>query len=412
MKQFEDLVFFNWDSIASYIVAILLLSLSWFTPSWLRLLSKVLLRGKGKVELDASYGFRLICKTITAIWGLYILMYSVWLSSDQAMPRPMDILGVVGIMITVIAAAEACEQKREIEEIRDSLPTHHLSKFPNHLEDIIDLIGSAKKELLILTDCEDYGSFSHPEAHDKLIEAIKICGVRLKNKSGVEIRICGRPAVLSRSSEFWEKWLDAQYGGQAWEDLLKYEPFRRCLERFCNHNNKGGHDYDFDYDTATPVLFEKLMLKKQDYVKTVLGDYVTIRKPYEDLQYMPSIFFWMIDQQKAVFLLSNTGDETQGIAFYTRDAMIIDILSKTWKYIETANLRGEVKAAEYMSSTDPDAGDLLKFFPREKHKLIDYFVSPYDANRRTRKLWIAFRTSKVICSPKKKPGDNIRLRAQ
>lgn len=236
-----------------------------------------------------------------------------------------------------------------LEKISKQMSTRHLDPFPGHLQDIIKLLEGAQKSFHILTDCADYGSFSNPEEHWKMIRAIRVIhasneGRSEEKKVKIEIQICGKFQLISRSSEFWEMWDAAQANRgnrKLWETLRNDPKFQGRLIEFCRRNKQicnRNHKSSFDLANCSMEDFEEIMLKKHDAVKNVLEDYGVVFPPYTEPEHsMPGIFFWMKDGKEAIFLLSHTGANAQGMAFYTRDDQIMEILKTTWKNISKKN---------------------------------------------------------------------------
>jgi hypothetical protein len=76
----------------------------------------------------------------------------------------------------------------------------------------------------------------------------------------------------------------------------------------------------------------------------------------------------MKDGKEAVFILSHTGPETQGIAFFTRDIRIIEILKKTWDNLDKANKDGIAKLETFNDTHR--ISDFIKLFPNVKREQI------------------------------------------
>jgi hypothetical protein len=303
-------------------------------------------------------------------------------------PRPpgaaiLDGLAILGVAITVASWREAVDQNTQIKEIQNSLPTRYIDKFPNFLSEVCNLITSSKSSFYILADCADYGSFSDPERHLKVIEAIQKVQENHKSgkhKFGVTIQIAGPIQAISRSSQFWDKWIDSKDSIEKWGDLLlRDEQFSNQLKIYCETNKDtiGA----FNRETCDRDQFEKMMLKQHTHFQNQLRVTPLVRA---NIRHMPGVFFWMKDETEAVFLLSHTGSGTQGIAFYTRDFKLIDIMLKTWNglkeqedtTLETIRLFKEIK--------NPSPKDFEKCLTNYQIPLFDHFLERNPSNPQTK----------------------------
>lgn len=243
---------------------------------------------------------------------------------------------VLSLLLTlgfsIQALLDSSEQKNEIkhqreklqkvtshlEEISKSLPTAYIGKFPKHLTEIRKLVEQAHKDFSIMVDCVDYGSFSAPPLHEELLKSIM--DARGKNVN-VQILLCGDEQHISRSSPFF---------GKDYLTLLNETAFVECLNAYLNFHPT------FERPTNDSE-FKKMLQDYQDSVWNKLKAagvdkrYLQLKGNSTNPENYPGIFFWMEDDENAVFLLSHTGVEAQEIAFRTRDARLItEIFKKTF----------------------------------------------------------------------------------
>jgi hypothetical protein len=91
-----------------------------------------------------------------------------------------------------------------IEKWAKAMPTRHVGPFPDHLEDITNLISatSAGGTLDIIADCADYGSFYAPQLYGKLRAVM--ANARARN---VRIRYlaCGELHRFTANSPYFNK---------------------------------------------------------------------------------------------------------------------------------------------------------------------------------------------------------------
>jgi hypothetical protein len=307
-----------------------------------------------------------------------IVVFSKWPSSGNP---ALDCCVILGMIVGVVSWREALVQTRQVKAIEYSLPTRYIDAFPHHLNDIIDLIARAKQSFFMLADCADYGVFSNPEAYDEMVQAIKKVqdqNKKQKKQIMIKIRICGQPQAISRSSEFWSEWQTSDGDLQAWLGLRENRHFAKRLREFYRHNCdyiKGDPiSSNFDPVTCSREECENMLLSQHKRVENYFKNDLQIDvKPLTFLDPLPGVFFWMKDNEEAVFVLSHTGGpRTQGMAFFTRDVNILRILRRVWETTVPANEGAEQTYNAFKSFSTLD--NFLKLFPHTKHDLIKDFI--------------------------------------
>lgn len=319
-------------------------------------------------------------KVITVFVTMYssCVVFALIQNNQNEHLKAIDTLAILGTILAIVAWRESTQQNEEVDEIITSLPTRYVDAFPNHLQDIVKLIGDTKSYFYIFADCVDYGSFSNPMEHANLINAIeqKCRNNEKKRVVKIKIAICGKVQPISRSSEFWDKWQASENNHKKWIALRDSKEFRKRLVLFCRLNPPDP-DKPFNPFKCERGDFERMMLdyhaKIECRLHKVVG--VTIRQ-YNYLEHMPGVFFWMRDGAEAIFLLSHTGARTQGMTFFTRDVKITDILDKTWKYTRILNQSRRTLFNEYKENRNE--ANFLKLFPTERHEIIKDFIKFYD----------------------------------
>ncbi len=226
------------------------------------------------------------------------------------------------------------EITERLEYVAKTLPTRFIGSFPDHLNVISELIQRANENFYILVDCADYGSFSYPEGHKAFMEAIRSVRNRANGEKeiAIEIKICGKFELISRSSEFWQDWEAARSkkNPNAWEKLQCNPKFRNCINKFCRSNEIA--KTTFDPDNYTKNDFIRLLRDKHKTVVKELRELKVQVGHCRGLQHrMAGIFFWMRDEAEAIFLLSHTGTEAHGLAFVTSDKNLMEVFIDTWK---------------------------------------------------------------------------------
>lgn len=226
-------------------------------------------------------------------------------------------LAVQGFLFGFYSAWTNHNERERLDEIARSMSTHYIGLFPEHLAEIISLAARSERTLSIMADCADYGSFSNPESHEKLIRTIKDVARRKNGKVTVRLLLLGQPAHISRSSAYW---------GKRFEDLLSDQEFCRCLERYLEFH-KGLKRPQNDNE------FKEMLLGQHERVEKDLEDANVIIKRHPDPGPETSgLFFWIRDDVEAVYLYDHTAPTAQGLAFLTRDSTHLKIYTTTFDH--------------------------------------------------------------------------------
>jgi len=205
--------------------------------------------------------------------------------------------------------------------------------FPDHLEHITKLVATTQNSLRIMADCVDYGSFSDPHLYKDLLH--EITSVLTKSphlNRTVEMLITCSPEPISKSSPFY---------GKTFDDLMKEEEFRSVFEPYCKI-----HENLIHRQPRNDIEFSKMLQKQQKEsfralklagpgarIRGLNGKEITklsfrkavwqrhVKKASSPNSY--ELFFWIVDQKKAIFLLVNSPSNASNMAFQTDDSIII-----------------------------------------------------------------------------------------
>jgi hypothetical protein len=218
-----------------------------------------------------------------------------------------------------------------MEEIAKGTSTRFIGEFPKHLHSIVEVADHAWREISIMADCVDYGSFSDPEAHDLVVQALERARRPTRNIQ-VRILVCGEPEPFSRASPFY---------GREFEELRQDREFLRCAERYFTV-------YPPTPDDPSPLSafasFEHALKRSQQVFEDRLHVvHVQIgRLPTE----RADLFLWLADSDDAVFLFPEGARGVPGFAFRTRDSKLIEanlrpIFERYWrKYLGQLGAEG------------------------------------------------------------------------
>jgi hypothetical protein len=218
------------------------------------------------------------------------------------------VLALLAIIFGCIQFWDSRRHSEKMELIARSMSTRYLGIFPKEMDEIIDLIDLADKELIIISDFVDYGAYSRPETYQRLFDAV----MRARDR-GVSVQ-----------------WL-VYSEGPAQQTLVNQfkDDFARISNdpKFINYFNYWrGIDKPHDHATFLQTLYGK----ENVFAGDLLDKGVEIRTLSEKIW----LFFFMQDKQDAVFLFEDIGANDQGLAFRTRDAKLVEtfcgIFVRSW----------------------------------------------------------------------------------
>jgi len=193
------------------------------------------------------------------------------------------------------------------------------------------MVSAAEERIRIMIDCVDIGSFSAPFLHDDLIAAL--C-VKLEDKRiPVEMLVTEEPAPISRASPFY---------GRSLATLKKDESFCRTLENYLKcHEEFRSAPLNCDADFIA-ILQEQqqrsldLLLHAGNGAKIyrVGGSPITRCDNFGDSLERPLVapaaedvvrtFFWVRDDEEAIFLFSSHGTSEQPMSFWTYSRQLVN----------------------------------------------------------------------------------------
>lgn len=228
------------------------------------------------------------------------------------------VLAIVAIAFACIQFTDARQQSVEMELIAKSMSTRYIGLFPKDMDDIIEVVKEAENELLIMTDCVDYGSYSNPKAFRQLLDEL----VNARDRA-VSVR------WITYDNKLAETTLQSQFKEAEFSDTQKSLRYRA----FCEHwSGVEPRDPNLGF---TRLEFLDLLRNKCDGYKKSLSDKGV---KFGSLSERLWLFFFMQDRQEAVFLFEDIGAEERGLAFQTRDAKLVEtfagIFERSWKAVE------------------------------------------------------------------------------
>lgn len=260
-----------------------------------------------------------------------------------------------------------CITERRFKQVRNALSTRYIGPFPDHLNDIIEVVRGARKEITILADCVDYGSFRGLNLSKALVE--EICARREEPRT-VRFLVWGRWQTMSRANKFRDERLRLDRRFRCYvlyflQSLLRYErplvyefyeEYRACGREILSGTTNWVRPpalirmqsvlhFWFLYGKLKPAGIHPTMHYRpgnslEDRVANVLrvlrrfvdqgreptADEIAkeIGESEKESVSDPEVFFWIADDREAVFLLPRHGQDA--LAFRTSDYRLISAL--------------------------------------------------------------------------------------
>lgn len=187
-----------------------------------------------------------------------------------------------------------------------------IGQFPQHTKKLAKIVQSATRNLLIMVDCADYGSFWSPDDHRRLHEAIKAA-----RKRGLPVRmlLIGQLAPITRNSPYYSY-------EDAFERLRRTREYSRFFRSF----------WPGLPEPTNPEEFEKAMVDHQiHFMEELVAAGVIIHwLPNPPLERSP-VFLWITGQVAVVSHASNKEGEAAS-AFATQEEEVIRVLTSIFEY--------------------------------------------------------------------------------
>lgn len=280
-------------------------------------------------------------------------------------------LEVLAFLLSVIAILFSWDAFRKLRKIEQALPTHYVGQFPEHLEEVTDLVNSARRSVKVFGDCVDYGTFGAPNIHDDYMAAIRSKGEKVQylvwgppqafsiankflndremTKRFLE-HLSAKHVAITRKSSIFRKLVRAsgltagvkfskKQEGPAVEYFVDELPVvhglcakkdARFKNGICKHVTTG-QILDClkpfsgpDVFLQQPAIRDALMLTLHEWVHQKYESAKVSIKIDRRENLKPTLLFWIADKHEAIFLVPT--ETTHGLAFRTSDHNLIDTL--------------------------------------------------------------------------------------
>jgi len=249
---------------------------------------------------------------VVVLWRLDLL---ATFFSSFAFQIAAFILAILAIIFGSIQFWDAREQSAQIQRVAKSMSTRYIGMFPKNMDDIVEVVRAADRELLIMCDFIDYGSYSRPETHQVLFEELK---------KARERNVSVKCLVYDKKSA--QETLASQFKRPTFAQTRESPAFKHYFEYWPGIKPRDGK-MGFTYDE-----FMEILRQNQDKFTNDLHDKGV---EIQTLSERALFFFWLQDNQDAVLQFEDIGAEEQGLAFRTLDAKLVETFSgvfgRLWK---------------------------------------------------------------------------------
>lgn len=237
-----------------------------------------------------------------------------------------DLIGVAGLVVGVVAVIvgvaaigfalyEGHRQIKTMEEVRDDLrtsvkhveeqvSTHYVGKFPKFMDEIVGVLRTADQSITVFCDLPTYGLVSDPECFRRYTELIE---TRVKKDD-----FCVRMLNLDPAGR--TKSVGVQCGDPGkWAETRRKPEVAAFIE-------EAGKDKDSISRQEFLGLIEGRQVSAIEHFESIGVDVV------ETAQIMP-LYFWIADDKRAVFALTQFNSEAHEAGFQTSSKNLISAMT-------------------------------------------------------------------------------------
>lgn len=203
-----------------------------------------------------------------------------------------------------------------IKKITKSISTQYADNFSNNMRSINNLIRETKDSLLILCDVPAYGHFSNPEYYK---EYKAILTDKIEPIGKIQIK------MISYTRSMRDSLAKDQLKIKTEEDLIKMKNEDKRYKNFFKNWNANL------IEPKTVNEFYKILADGHLDMQRILSKANV--KLFEAKAAHP-IFFWIRDNQEAIFSFYNYGDKPHEVSFKTIDSRLLTIFYEIAQEIE------------------------------------------------------------------------------
>jgi hypothetical protein len=247
-------------------------------------------------------------------------------------------------IFTVLSALYALHkghsQIKAIKDVKQSLSTRYLGKFPDFIPDITNLIGDAKRTITIACDFPGYGMFSAPRRFKLYLQAIESrlihnqCNIIMIHL-GTSLRRRTLDEQFPTEERDWNEWKKNNENNNNLVKFIRYYPWPSSTIGSINLKDFKGlkeikaiikliNIKDFKHVLEKEEI--KLLERFYNYPNAIL----CLTKVHM------AIHFWIIDDKEAIFSIPTYEEGSEEVGFKTSDRSLIDALKGIgWRYQKT-----------------------------------------------------------------------------
>ena len=253
--------------------------------------------------------------TITSVIeliGLILALVAIGLAFWHA--RNLKIL--VGEM-----RSQAAASSRAFAEMQKSISTRYVAHFPLYFKDIVALIDEAQERIDIFCDFPAYGSFS---SREYFLDYRHKLEKKLDQGITVEITCLSREG---RSALVKEQFL-GRHGD--WDKKKYSEAFGTQLADFLDAHGKRSELAGLTLETFLGMIEQEDTLMLTEFLSKAAISQIKAHVP---------IYFWLIDNRKAIFSIASLSEKEIEHGFVTTDSSLIKaLISMRRRYNSTRGL--------------------------------------------------------------------------
>jgi hypothetical protein len=234
----------------------------------------------------------------------------------------VEVATILGLVLTILALAfatyQAVQSRRQSDKleghnaslslITEALTTRYIGPFPEYMQEIINTLETATKEILIVSTQPSPSYFSNPKVWIQYSQVLQ-----RKSREGVDIK------VLCTSEDKRRIRMDLQFK-RAVDDWSSWsKQHQSTIEEYLKFRNPNLKFKDLDCDTFIQSLLDtqsSLMENSHE----LIGAAIT-----EVDQVLP-VQIWMADGAQAVFSVQTQSESSLNYGLYTSDPRFVNAL--------------------------------------------------------------------------------------
>ena len=200
------------------------------------------------------------------------------------------------------------------ESLKNTVQTRAIGHFPENIRAIVDLIDHTNERLVIATDVASYGQLSNPDECVRYHAALVACAAR-----NVKVEIIAYSGDRADAERRWQFTDYVKAGDEGFCKLVSEERWKNFSEK------NGIANVNSCEDVFKSLTFADLKFRYGISQTPTIKVY-DLPNPVDTLP----VFFWLRDNEEAIFSLFTVGENGREISFRTIDQSITDILGETF----------------------------------------------------------------------------------